>query len=171
MLAVLLWIFSIYGFLCAVWHVLRLLSYRRPVFPPVYVLLVVRNAEPFIEGLLRRIAVEILDHAPGLRVAVVDEGSEDNTAAIVERLAAREPWLEVWTGHEPGEPLLPVVPNPGPGRRMFPEVPSGLAWPPQRWIGFDLREGAGLEAVMPNLRALCGIGPESRRQSGSPSDR
>ncbi|CAB3395175.1 conserved protein of unknown function [Kyrpidia spormannii] len=96
MLAVLLWIFSVYGFISAVWHIFGLLSYRRPVFPPTDVTLVVRNAESFIEGLLRRIAAEVAVAVPGLRVVVVDDGSVDDTMAIVERLAERETWLEAY---------------------------------------------------------------------------
>lgn len=141
MLALLLWVFSIYGFLSAVWHVLQLLTFRKPAFPPTRVYLVVHNGESFIEGLLRRIAAEIVDRAPRLQVVVVDECSEDNTPAIVERIAAREPWLE----------LAAVETGGTAGIR-----PAGEAEHPHRWLGFDLRVPGGLEAVLPTLRLLCG---------------
>ncbi|ADG07629.1 glycosyltransferase [Kyrpidia tusciae] len=171
MLAVLLWIFSVYGFISAVWHILRLLTYRRPVFPPTDVTLVVRNAEPFIEGLLRRIAAEVAVAVPGLRVVVVDDGSADNTMAIVERLAERETWLEacpVAAGRAPGVgAVLPGVTGGSAGWGATVGLPlplraGGEALPaPRRWVGFDLRSGGGLETVMPTLRALYGLGPET----------
>ncbi|ATY86040.1 hypothetical protein CVV65_14795 [Kyrpidia spormannii] len=170
MLAVLLWIFSVYGFISAVWHIFGLLSYRRPVFPPTDVTLVVRNAESFIEGLLRRIAAEVAVAVPGLRVVVVDDGSVDDTMAIVERLAERETWLEAYpvtAGRAPGVgAVLPGVTggSAGWGAAVGLPLPSraGAAPPaPRRWVGFDLRSGAGLETVMPTLRALYGLGPEA----------
>jgi glycosyltransferase involved in cell wall biosynthesis len=139
MLALLLWVFSVYGFLSAVWHIFQLLSFRRPPFPPTLVFLVVRNGESYIEGLLRRIAAEIVERAPQLRVVVLDDRSEDHTLSIVERMAAREPWLEA----VPCEADSPVW------LQMF---HSGQA---RRWIGFDLRVSGVAESVMSTLNALC----------------
>lgn len=139
MLALLLWVFSVYGFLSAVWHILQLLSFRKPSFPPTLVFLVVRNGESYIEGLLRRIEAEIVERAPKLRVVVLDDRSEDQTWPIVERMAAREPWLEA----APCEADSPV---------WMRVLHSGQE---RRWIGFDLRVPGGAESVMPTLNALC----------------
>ncbi|CAB3395177.1 protein of unknown function [Kyrpidia spormannii] len=43
----------------------------------------------------------------------------------------------------------------------LPSRAGGAPPAPRRWVGFDLRSGAGLETVMPTLRALYGLGPES----------
>lgn len=67
--------------------------------PPLAVLLLVRNQQPVIEGVLR----DILAH--NLTVTVVDECSTDETGAILDRFAAIHPSLRVM---RPGAELSPL---------------------------------------------------------------
>ncbi|BCJ87844.1 glycosyltransferase [Effusibacillus dendaii] len=87
MLALLIWAFAAYGIVAALYQVVRL--YESPSISEGHrftLVLVVRNGEAYVEGLLRFLLVRSFFLKNDLHILVVDTGSEDSTREIVSRL-------------------------------------------------------------------------------------
>lgn len=87
---------AIYG----LWHVLRdlwnaYLAPNLPAVPSESLLLVVKNAQNQIEGMVRHLLREAEISERWCDVVIVDAGSHDLTPAILERLALIYPVLKV----------------------------------------------------------------------------
>lgn len=94
--ALFFWALAMYGALTVVWQVVRVMQKRRIQREnpqPVNVVLVVQNAEPSIEGVLRSLLDRTVFSLRERTVTVVDAWSTDQTEYIVQRLATSRPAL------------------------------------------------------------------------------
>ncbi|HMM19564.1 MAG TPA: glycosyltransferase [Selenomonadales bacterium] len=87
---------AIYG-LCQVlrdlWQFLTAPEWEKS--PCMSLLIIVRNMEYRIEGLVRYLLQEAADNPAWCDIVIVDYGSDDLTAAILDRLALSDPILKV----------------------------------------------------------------------------
>ncbi|MDR3562399.1 MAG: glycosyltransferase [Negativicutes bacterium] len=58
-------------------------------------LLVVRNSQEQIEGMIRSLLLETAADRKWCELVVVDHASEDITPSVLDRLAAADPWIKV----------------------------------------------------------------------------
>ncbi|MDF2721732.1 MAG: hypothetical protein K0Q59_1407 [Paenibacillus sp.] len=90
MIVGLLSIFGAYGLAIAVVHMVSS-RFRRNRRKPIHYVLITRNNAMHIEWYLRSLLFVSRLKARAIHIAVIDERSEDETAAIVQRLAANRP--------------------------------------------------------------------------------
>lgn len=94
----LLWILALFGFWQLALMFRRWLLSFRLVSPQVSLLFLVKNNQESVEGLFRQLALDcyFLGRCTGpSRVLVVDLGSQDQTAAILRRLAREFTFLHL----------------------------------------------------------------------------
>jgi glycosyltransferase involved in cell wall biosynthesis len=145
MLALLVWAFSVYGFLAACWHILNLVVWRRKAIPPVTAILVVHNGAEYIEGLLRTLLGVTPLAKREVDVVVVDCWSDDGTAEIVQRLCWRKQGVSV-RRVEHHDDLYATY------NQCLSEKGRGI------FCTFDLRHAVAPWEVLPILAALWGTG-------------
>ncbi|MCL6443301.1 MAG: hypothetical protein K6T83_07585 [Alicyclobacillus sp.] len=93
--AVVFWALAVYGAVAIVWQsVHRIQRQRRHHKVPVTLILVVENAEREIEGTLRTLMVRTAFGDRERKILVIDVASQDETGAIVRRMAADHTCLE-----------------------------------------------------------------------------
>jgi len=88
--------FALYG----VWHLLQdiwemCITPRLAEQPIISLLLIVKNSEQFIEGMIRYLLSVTADHSTRIDIVVVDYDSDDITPLILERLVDEEPNFKV----------------------------------------------------------------------------
>ncbi len=86
-LLVLLYILALLGFMLVVKNLLRRRWWRQENEPQKSLILVVRNQQEMIEGILRRVAQLRNGNATTIELVVIDNGSWDETPRIIARLA------------------------------------------------------------------------------------
>ncbi|ARU60456.1 hypothetical protein CBW65_04750 [Tumebacillus avium] len=89
MLALFIWGFALYGIFVALWNAVRFLAQKNRRGVPVTAILVVREGASYIEGILRTLTTAEPFCGRELDVVVVDCGSRDETAKIVESIAQK----------------------------------------------------------------------------------
>ncbi len=78
----------------------------RPAAPPHTRVSVVVPARNEVDGIEAAVRSHLAQDYPALEVIVVDDRSEDGTAAVLERMAAKDPRLKVVAGVEPPDGWL-----------------------------------------------------------------
>ncbi|MFC4769995.1 glycosyltransferase [Effusibacillus consociatus] len=94
MLALLIWALATYGLIVALFNLFRYFYVRSSLEGGITLVLIVCNAEAYIEGILRGIAYKAFLSRKELRIVVVDTGSQDATRKIVGRMQERDPRIE-----------------------------------------------------------------------------
>jgi glycosyltransferase involved in cell wall biosynthesis len=95
MLALLVWALAAYGFLVGLQKLFRYVYLRSSEERKITIVLVIYNAESYIEGLLRVISYKAFLSRKDVRSVVVDTGSEDSTLEIVTRLQKKDGRIEL----------------------------------------------------------------------------
>lgn len=96
MLALLLWIFAIYGGIELVIRIWRYRCSRSGITGGrMTLVLIVQNGEAYIEGALRNVGYKASLSKKDLRIVVVDAASTDATRAIVQRIQKEDLCVEL----------------------------------------------------------------------------
>jgi hypothetical protein len=93
-LALFIWGFALYGIFVALWKMVRYWIQRNRRGVPVTAILVVKEGASYIEGILRSLTTAEPFVGRDLEVVVIDCGSNDETARIVEAIAKKR-----WSVH------------------------------------------------------------------------
>ncbi|MCX7569490.1 hypothetical protein OS242_05910 [Tumebacillus sp. DT12] len=139
MLALLIWGFALYGLFIVVWKLLRhwMIQSRRGV--PVTAILIVREGASYIEGLLRTLTTAEPFVGRDLEVFVVDCGSQDETARIVEAISSKRYTVRLLAADGDAEgQIAGILRRKGRGVQCV----------------FDLRSKMRVEEVVPTLAAF-----------------
>lgn len=89
MLALFIWGFALYGIFVALWKLVRFLILRQKRSIPVLAILIVQEGAAYIEGILRTLTQAEPFAGRDLEILVLDCGSQDETARIVEAIASK----------------------------------------------------------------------------------
>ncbi|MDQ0191102.1 hypothetical protein JI721_08395 [Alicyclobacillus cycloheptanicus] len=95
--ALFFWALALYGAVILAWQCTRWLNRRRQRPHPLTVILVVQNAAQQIEGVIRTLMLETAWSARERKIFVIDYGSTDETANILQHLAKVHTCLEFVT--------------------------------------------------------------------------
>lgn len=106
MFALLLWAFALYGVIAVLGKLVsHFLAAKKRMTINRTIVLAVKNAESYVEGVLRSLIKATALQKGEVRLLVIDAGSHDATGPIVQRLAAQHEiieWREMkeWTLEE-----------------------------------------------------------------------
>ena len=139
MLALLIWGLALYGLFTAGWKIARHWMMRSRRGMPVTAVLIVRDGASYIEGILRALTTAEPFIGRDLDVFVIDCGSEDETARIVEAISSKRYSVRL-VDHD-GDPegrIAEILRRPGRGVQCV----------------FDLRGKVRADEVVPTLAAF-----------------
>jgi len=87
--ALFFWALAMYGAMIVIYQSVRRIQRRSVRNPhPLTIILIVNDAETYIEGTLRRLLLETVFTRRERRILVIDVASEDDTGPIVQRLTS-----------------------------------------------------------------------------------
>ncbi|HEU4964922.1 MAG TPA: hypothetical protein VFV52_13840 [Bacilli bacterium] len=89
MLALFIWGFALYGIFVVLWKIMRALILKQKRSLPVLAVLIVHEGASYIEGILRTLTQAEPFAGRDLQILVLDCGSRDETAHIVEAIARK----------------------------------------------------------------------------------
>ncbi|WP_018132151.1 glycosyltransferase [Effusibacillus pohliae] len=95
MLALLIWTLAAYGFVVGLCKLVRYVYARSSFDRSLTLVLMVCNAEGYVEGIIRLIAYKSFMSRKELRLVVVDTGSQDATCEIVRRMQEKDGRIEL----------------------------------------------------------------------------